>query len=270
MGTSKSLVRFCSVGGGKMGEALIQGLLAARVYKPAQIRVLDPVSDRRERFEKQYGIRTLEKVPEAEVYLLAVKPQDMSEVLPELKARAPEEALVVSIAAGISTSWILPRLGEDRKLVRAMPNAAAVVQQSATGLFFTPRVDARDREAVLKIFRAVGVTVTVDREEQMDRITALSGSGPGYVFMLLEAFTDAGVSVGLSRDTAIHLALQTFLGSVIMARQSGKAFSELKGMIMSPGGTTAAGLKVLEERAVRGAVLEAVEAATRRAGDLCR
>jgi len=253
-----------------MGEALIRGLLAARVFKAAEIRVVDPDAARRDLFETQYGIRTLQRLPEAGLYLLAVKPQDMGAVLPDLAAGAPEDPLVVSIAAGISTSFLQERLGEGCRLVRAMPNAAAVVLQSATGVFFTPRVNARDRETVRRIFRAVGVTVEVDREEQMDRITALSGSGPGYVFLLLEALTDAGVSVGLSRDTAGRLALQTFLGSAVMARESGKPFSELKGVIMSPGGTTAAGLKVLEEYAVRGAFLEAVEAATRRAGELCR
>jgi len=270
MGKSKSKVRFCCVGGGKMGEALIQGLLAAKVCKAGQIRVLEPDADRRKRFETQYGIRVQEEVPEAEVYLLAVKPQDMGEALQVLKPCLPAKALIVSIAAGVTTAWILERLGGRRKVVRAMPNAAAVVQHSATGLFFSPGVASREREKVLHIFRAVGVTVVVDREEQMDMITGLSGSGPGYVFLLLDAFTDAGVSVGLSRETAAHLSLHTFLGSAVMSRESGKPFSQLKEIIMSPGGTTVAGLKVLEEQAVRGAILEAVEAATRRAGELAR
>jgi pyrroline-5-carboxylate reductase len=253
-----------------MGEALIQGLLAGRVYKAGQIRVVDPDADRRERFKTRYGIRSLEDLPAAEVYLLAVKPQDMGEALQVLKIHLPKDALVVSIAAGVSTDWILDRLGNRRKVVRAMPNAAAVVQKSATGLYFTAGVGSRERKAVLKIFQAVGITVVVDREEQMDMITGLSGSGPGYVFLLLEAFTDAGVGVGLSRETAANLALQTFLGSAVMSRETGKTFSALKELIMSPGGTTAAGLKVLEEFAVRGAILEAVEAATQRAGELSR
>jgi pyrroline-5-carboxylate reductase len=270
MGSSRTTLRFCSVGGGKMGEAMIRGLLAARVYKPAQIRVVDPEPSRRERFETEYGIRTLERLPEAALYLLAVKPQDMNAVLADLKHQGPEDALVVSIAAGITTSFLLEGLGEHRKVVRAMPNAAAVVGQSATGVFFSTRVEPREREAVLKIFRAVGVTVVVDREDLMDGITAVSGSGPGYVFLLLEALIDAGVTVGLPREMASQLALQTFHGSAVMARETGKPFAELKGVIMSPGGTTAAGLKVLEERAVRGAILEAVESAARRAGELSR
>jgi len=270
MGSTRARVRLCCVGGGKMGEALIQGLLSARVYRAQEIRVVDTDPARREHFETRYRIGAGETVQAADLFLLAVKPKDMETALGMLKDRVWENTPLVSIAAGISTDWISERLGPGRKVVRAMPNAAALVQKSATGLYFSSQVGAREREAVLKIFRAVGVAVVVDREEQMDMITGLSGSGPGYVFLLLEAFADAGVGVGLSRQTATELALQTFLGSAAMSLETGKPFSALREMIMSPGGTTAAGLRVLEEKAVRGAVMQAVEAATRRAGELCR
>ncbi len=253
-----------------MGEALVQGLLAGKVFKPEQIRVVDPAPDRRERFEGRYNIRTAEEAPEAEIYLLGVKPQDMGDVLLRLRDVTAPSSLILSIAAGISTNWILERMDKQMKVVRAMPNAAALVQKSATGLYFTPGVPVRERKAVLRIFDAVGSTVVVEKEELIDKITGLSGSGPGYVFLMLEAFTEAGVSVGLSRETAGHLALQTFIGSAAMAKETGKPFALLKEIITSPGGTTAAGLKVLEEHAVRGAILNAVEAAARRAGELSR
>jgi pyrroline-5-carboxylate reductase len=253
-----------------MGEALIQGLLTAKVFHKSEIRVVDPDGARRGLFEKQYGICAAEKIPDAAVYLLAMKPQDMGCALEGIREVLPKESLIVSIAAGISTGWILSRLGKDRKVIRAMPNAAALVQQSATGIYFTPQVGPRDRETVRNIFEAVGITVVAEKEEQLDAITGLSGSGPGYVFVLLEAFADAGVCAGLSRDTASRLALQTFLGSAVMARETGKPFSLLKEVIMSPGGTTAAGLKVLEEYSVRGAILNAVQAAADRAGELSK
>jgi len=263
-------LRFCSLGGGKMGEALIQGLLAGKVYRPAEIRVVDPDPGRRDRFEKEYDIRSAVEPVDAEICLLAMKPQDMADALARLEDVLAPDSLVLSIAAGISTEWIQARLSADRQIVRAMPNAAALVQKSATGIYFPAGIPAQQRTSVLRIFDAVGTTVVVEKEGLLDQITGLSGSGPGYVFLLLEAFTEAGVTVGLPRNTARDLALQTFAGSVAMAQATGKPFPILKEMITSPGGTTAAGLKVLEEHALRAAVLNAVEAASRRAGELAR
>jgi pyrroline-5-carboxylate reductase len=264
----KQAVRLCCLGGGKMGEALVRGLLEAKTFAQAQIRVVDPDSRRREIFKESYGLAALATPVEAELYLLAVKPQDFGGVLESIRPFLDRQPLLVSIAAGISTGWIRERVGEGAKVVRAMPNAAAVVGASATGVYFSPGIGEDDRQAARRIFDAVGITVTVEKEDHLNIITGLSGSGPGYVFLLLEAFTDAGVLLGLSRDVAARLALQTFLGSSRMAVDLKQSFPTLKAMITSPGGTTMAGLKELEEGAVRGSLMRAVEAATRRSREL--
>lgn len=264
----KQSPRLCCLGGGKMGEALIRGLLASRTYQRAQVMVVEPDRGRREFLKKTYGIQVLTRPVDAEVLLLAVKPQDMPQALDEIMPHLRGRPLIVSIAAGISTDWILERIGDGSKLVRAMPNAAAVVGQGATGLYFCPRLAEKERSTALRIFDAVGLTVVVDKEDQLNMITGLSGSGPAYVFLFLEALTDAGVTLGLSRDTASKLALQTVFGSACMARETDKPIPLLKEVVTSPGGTTVAGLKVLEEDAFRAALIKAVEAATHRAREL--
>lgn len=260
------------IGGGKMAEALIRGLLDSGGYEPAQIGVGEPDSRRRDALQEGYGVRAtgdnLRAISGSEVCLLAVKPQEMASVLEEVGPHLPAGALVISIAAGISTGWILERAGKARKIVRAMPNAAALVGESATGLYFRPGIGEEAKRVALGIFDSVGKTVVVDREEQLHVVTGLSGSGPAYVFLFLEALTDAGVYLGLSRDVAARLALQTVRGSAGMAAGLEKPFALLKEIITSPGGTTAAGLKALEESAVRAAIAKAVEMATRRSEEL--
>ncbi len=251
-----------------MGEALIRGLLESRTYQPEQIRIVDPDAGRRSLLKKTYGIQAQKKPVDAGILLLAMKPQDMPSALEEIRPHLQEQPLIISIAAGISTDWILERIGDGSKLVRAMPNAAAVVGQGATGLYFCPRLSEKDRSEALRIFDAVGLTVVVDKEDHLNMITGLSGSGPAYVFLFLEALTDAGVTLGLSRDTAGRLALQTLYGSACMAKEMGKPIPLLKEIVTSPGGTTVAGLKVLEEDAFRAALIKAVEAAARRAREL--
>jgi pyrroline-5-carboxylate reductase len=253
-----------------MGEALIRGMLEAKTFAPAQVRLVDTDSRRREVFQDRYSLPALAAPVESDLYLLAVKPQDFGGALESIRPFLDLKPLLVTIAAGISTSWIRERIGEGAKVVRAMPNAAAVVGASATGLYFSPGIGEEERQAARRIFDAVGMTVIVDQEDHLNIITGLSGSGPGYVFLFLEAFADAGVLLGLSRDVAARLALQTFLGSSRMAVELKQPFSALKEMITSPGGTTIAGLREMEERAVRGALMKAVEAATRRSRELSK
>jgi len=264
----KARVVLCCLGGGKMGEALIRGLLEAGAFLPAQVRVVDPDPQRREILREKHRLQTLESPVAADIYLLAMKPQDLGGALESVRPFLEKKPLVISIAAGISTGWIRERIGEGSRLARAMPNAAAGVRQSATGIYFAPGMGEEDKARVTRIFEAVGLTVTVDKEDLLNVITGLSGSGPGYVFMFLEAMADAGVLLGLSRDSSVRLALQTFLGSSVMATELKLPLSTLKEMITSPGGTTMAGLVELEERAVHGALMRAVEAATRRSREL--
>jgi len=261
-------VQVCCLGGGKMGEALLRGLLESKAFPADQLRVVDPDPVRREFLRDRYRLKTLERPVAAGLYLLAMKPQDLGGALEIIRPFLEAKPLVISIAAGISTSWIRERIGEGARLVRAMPNAAAGVGKSATGIFFPPGTADGDKEVATRVFTAVGLTVVVDKEDHLNVITGLSGSGPGYVFLFLEALADAGVLLGLGRESASRLALQTFLGSSLMAEELKLPFPALKEMITSPGGTTMAGLLELEERAVRGALMKAVEAATRRSRDL--
>lgn len=264
--------RLSFIGGGKMAEALVRGLLASGTYGREQIEVGEPDGRRRKVLQGTYGVRAsrtnLPVVSRADVCLLAVKPQEMAPVLEEIGPRLSAGVLVITIAAGVSTDWIRERSGEARKIVRAMPNAAALVGESATGLYFRPRIGEEAKKEALRIFNSVGKTIVVDKEEQLNIVTGLSGSGPAYVFFLLEALTDAGVYLGLPRDVAARLALQTVRGSARMAYELDKPFSLLKEIITSPGGTTMAGLKALEEGAVRAAFTKAVEMATRRSEEL--
>lgn len=260
------------IGGGKMAEALVKGLLDAGAYARGQIEVGEPDGRRRRVLQDTYGIRVsktnVPAVSRADICLLAVKPQEMASVMQEIGPHLSAKVLLVSIAAGITTDWLKERSGKAQKIVRAMPNAAALVGESATALYFRPRIGEEAKSAVTGIFDAVGETLVVDKEEHLNIVTGLSGSGPAYVFLFLEALTDAGVYLGLSRDVAARLALQTVRGSASMACELGRPFSLLKEIVTSPGGTTMAGLKALEEGAVRAAVTKAVEMATRRSEEL--
>jgi len=271
MKARKSL-RLSFIGGGKMAEALVRGLLDSKAYTRSQIEVGEPDGGRRDALKEAYGIRVAKAnvsvVSRADVCLLAVKPQEIASVLDEIGPHLSAHVLVISIAAGISTRWIRERSGKARKIVRAMPNAAALVGESATGLYFRPRIGEEAKKIAMGIFGSVGETVVVDKEEHLNIVTGLSGSGPAYVFLFLEALTDAGVYLGLSRDVAARLALQTARGSVRMAAELDKPFAALREIIASPGGTTVAGLKALEEGAVRAAFTKAVEMATRRSEEL--
>ncbi len=255
-----------------MAEALVRGMLDSGTYTRGQIEVGEPDGRRRSALRREYGIRAnKENVPVvsgSDVCLLAVKPQEIAPVLEEIGPHLSARTIVISVAAGITTGWIRERSGKAGKIVRAMPNAAALVGQSATGLYFRPRIGEEAKKIALRIFDSVGATVVVDKEDHLNIVTGLSGSGPAYVFLFLEALTDAGVYLGLSRDVAGRLALQTVRGSVGMASELEKPFAVLREIISSPGGTTVAGLKALEEGAVRAAFTKAVEMATRRSEEL--
>jgi pyrroline-5-carboxylate reductase len=261
------------IGAGAMGKAIAHGLIGAKVTQAENITVFDIDSGKTAALKNQLGVLasnslegTLKK--ECRVVLLAVKPQVIDTVLDSLANLLHRDTLLISIAAGIATKHLLEKLGHDRRVIRAMPNAAAMVGQSATALCKAGAADDRDLETAVRLFDAVGSTVVVD-EKNLNAVTGLSGSGPGYLFVIMEAMIDSGVLLGLSRDIATRLTIQTFLGAASMAAE-GKPLSELKGMITSPGGTTINGLRVLERAGTRGVLMETIAAATDRADELSK
>jgi pyrroline-5-carboxylate reductase len=258
------------VGTGNMGEALIRGLLKAGVAEPSQVVGSDPRSDRAAELVEKYGIRmtaaNLEVARQADILILAVKPQVMERVLEEIGPEIHAHALVISIAAGIPLSAIETRLPQAR-VIRTMPNTPALVGAGATAIAVGGHATAADLEAAKRIFDSVGMTVTLD-EAQMDAVTGLSGSGPAYVFLVIEALADAGVKVGLSRHHAQALAAQTLLGSAKLLIETEEHPGRLKDMVTSPGGTAIAGLHTLEAGGLRTTLMDAVEAAAKRSAEL--
>lgn len=260
------------VGGGQMAEALINGLLSKEFLKPGQIKVSDLSKDRRNHLREAFGINTTsenkEAVKESKIIILAVKPQVMSIVIEDIGPVVSSNHLVVSIAAGITVHSLEKRLPEGIRVVRVMPNTPALVQAGAAALCKGSSASQGDLDIVRQILEAVGKAVVVP-EAFMDAVTGLSGSGPAYVFTFIEGLIDAGVREGLSRTVAQELVVQTVLGAALMCQNTGKHPAELTAMVTSPGGTTVAGLHVLERAALRGILLDAVRAATERSRELC-
>ena len=263
--------RIAVVGGGKMGGALVEGMISGSLVKPEAVVVSDTDEARRREISRSCGAAVTadnrEAVRGADVVLLAVKPQNMAEVLAGLSGAVSPAALVISIAAGIATAFIEGGLGGKIRVVRVMPNMPALIGEGAAALAPGAHATEADLALARHIFAAVGITVDV-REELMDAVTGLSGSGPGYAFLIIEAFTEAGVRTGLPRETALRLISQSLLGAAKLCLKGEKPPAELRAMVTSPGGTTLAGLKVLEERKVYDALIAAVEAATRRSAEL--
>ncbi len=260
------------IGGGNMAGALVRGLLARGVAEPGDVIVAEPVAARRAELESAHGVRTsgdnATVVTEADVIVLAIKPQVFASLLPEL-ARVGGSKLVVSIAAGVPIATMEGAIGEGARVVRAMPNTPALAAEGATAIAIGAGATAADAELARALFDAVGTTVIV-AETALDAVTGLSGSGPGFVFQFIEALADGGVRVGLPRDIALRLAAQTVRGAATLVLETGRHPGELKDMVTSPGGTTIAGVHALERGALRGTVIDAVEAATARSAELGR
>jgi pyrroline-5-carboxylate reductase len=267
------MTKIAIIGCGNMGEALLAGLLADGLATPADLWVTDVVPERLTALRTRYGIRTghdnAEAASWADVVVLAVKPQAMDMVLDGLKDRVPERTLLISIAAGIPLARIAARLGGVRKLVRVMPNTPALVRAGASAVGVSLSGSSDERALAIRLFEAVGTVVTVE-ERLMDAVTGLSGSGPGYVFQIIEALADGGVKMGLPRETALTLAAHTVLGAAKLLIETGDHPGQLKDKVASPGGTTMTGLHVLEAGGVRAALIAAVEAAAKRSEELGR
>jgi pyrroline-5-carboxylate reductase len=258
------------IGGGMMGEAIIKSLLAKKMAKPADITASDVSSVRRDILKKNYGIKAVagnkEAVKGAEVVVLAVKPQELAKVLGELKGLSSQQ-LVLSIVAGATLETIHEGLGHSR-LVRAMPNMPAQIGEGMTVWTATADINQKQKEMAQSIVAAMGKEIYVSSEKYIDMATAVSGSGPAYIFLIIEALVDAGVHIGMPRDIAEKLVVQTVLGSTRAVEVTGKHPAQLKNMVTSPGGTTSEGLLQLETGGLRSLLLKAVIAAYNKAKSL--
>ena len=260
------MIRLQIVGGGRMGEALLGGLLDARWAEPAELAVVERIADRRNDLAALFpGVLVTDAIVEAEGAVIAVKPADVADTCRSLAAAGATR--VLSIAAGITTASLQDALGDGIAVVRAMPNTPAVVRTGAAAIAPGSSASEADLDWASSVLEAVGVVVRVP-EDKLDAVTGLSGSGPAYVFVMAESMIEAGVLVALRREVAEVLAVQTLLGSARLLESSDEAAASLRAQVTSPGGTTAAGLRALESGGFRSAILDAVSAATDRAREL--
>lgn len=256
------------IGGGNMAEALIKGMLQSGMK---DILVSEPRNERRAYLEKTYGIKTTsdnrEICANSTIIILAVKPQNMDDVTAEISGVLSGDTLVVSIAAGITLSYLSARL-KISKIVRVMPNTPALVQEGMSVLSMCECIHDKEMGLVRGIFMSVG-KVRVLPEKYMDSVTALSGSGPAFIALFAEKMVEAGITLGLTRDNASELAIQTLIGTAKLL-ETGMPPERLREMVTSPGGTTAAGLRVFEEKGLQTIVQAAIEAAANRSKELGR
>lgn len=265
-------VRIGFLGAGAMGEALAAGVCAAGV-DPARLRAADPLPERGKALEERIGLRSStdnrEVVAASDLVVLAVKPGLVVEVLEGLRDEPSSgDVLWISIAAGIPLRVLEAALPSGARVVRAMPNTPALAGAGATAFVANAACRAQDRERALALFEAVGIAWEAPEEALLDAVTGLSGSGPAYVFLMLEALSDAGVRLGLPREAASALATQTVYGAAKLALESGRSPAALRDQVSSPGGTTVAGLEALEGGGFRATVYAAVAAATARSKEL--
>ena len=260
------------IGCGKMGTALVEGAIRAGVVKSADVAGCDPFAASREAFAKSTGAVVKNTAGEiaatSDVFLLSTKPQDITAALGELaQASGDQPKLVISIAAGLTLAALEAAAPSHFRVVRAMPNTPALVGEGAAAYCVGSRATEADAETAKALLGAVGLAVQVP-EKLMDAVTGLSGSGPAFVYLMIEALADGGVRNGLPRADAIRLAAQTVLGSAKMVMETGEHPAVLKDMVTSPGGTTIAGLAELEKGGLRSSLIEAVTTAARRSAEL--
>lgn len=259
------------LGAGKMASALAKGFVQAGLVKPAQLHASDLFEPARASFAQDTGAKAtasnLDVVRRSQILFVAVKPQQVADLLAEVRAELTHNHLVISIAAGVTIAKLEAALPSGMRVIRVMPNTPALVGASATGFALGKNATAADGALAEKLFSAVGVAFQT-KEALLDAVTGLSGSGPAYAYLMIEALSDGGVAAGLPRDIAIKLAAQTLLGSAKMVLETGLHPGALKDMVTSPGGTTIEGLRELEKSAVRGALINAVCAAADKARKL--
>ena len=260
------------IGGGNMTASLVGGLIADG-WNPANIRIADTNADRLEHLSERFSVATMsdnsEAVKQADAVVLAIKPQVIKPVSQELAGLVEDQgSLVISIAAGIPEASLRHWLGEHTAIVRTMPNTPALVQSGATALYANPNTSEDQRNIAESILRAVGVAIWVDDEALMDAVTALSGSGPAYFFLFMEAMQAAGRELGLPEKTARLLTLQTAFGAAKMALESSEGVATLRERVTSPGGTTERAIKSFQDDGLEALVRKALKAAAKRAKEL--
>ena len=259
------------IGGGNMGEALMAGILQSGLLLPGEILFSEPRLERRESLLKKFGVSPVESnqdlASRSSTLILAVKPQSVPEVLSEIAPLLKTDHLLVSICAGVSLDYLQSFFRIPIRMVRAMPNTPALIRKGATALAPSSAAQGEDLATAEAIFQAVGITEIV-KESQMDTVTGLSGSGPAYVFAVIEALAAGGVKEGLSQDVALNLTTQTVLGAAHLIQTTAQHPATLRDQVCTPGGTTMAGLYAMEEGGFRLALMNAVIAATRRSKEL--
>jgi len=264
-------LRIGFVGGGKLAEALISGLIESGTASQDEIAVSDIDPSRRDLLKKKFSVSVhpsnQEVVAKSDVVILALKPDALPGVLPEMDVKDVDEKLFITVAAGVPISLVEAGLPETARLIRVMPNLCCAVQASCTVISRGTRATEADVEVAERVFGSVGMTFRMD-EGKMDAVTALSGSGPAYVFIFIEALSDGGVLKGLPRAEATRMAAQTVLGAAKMVLETGLHPAELKDRVASPGGTTIAAIQALEEGGFRASVIDAVAEAHRRSREL--
>lgn len=259
------------IGFGNMAEAITKGVLAGHLMEPSEILASRRDEKKRKEAETTYGIKTTadncEVVKQADILLLAVKPQMLVDVISEIRPFVGKDQLVISIAAGKSIKWLCEQFGQTMKIVRCMPNTPALVGEGCSGICFNALVSEEEKAYVLSLFDSLGLASEVP-ESLMDVVVGVSGSSPAYVFMFMEAMADAAVLAGMPRKQAYEFTAQAVLGSAKLMLETGKHPGELKDMVCSPGGTTIEAVKVLEEKGMRAAVMDAMEACINRSREL--
>jgi pyrroline-5-carboxylate reductase len=261
------------LGAGNMGSALMKGIINAHLTPPKKIIACDINPAKLHSFSSDWKVRTTldlkEAVKESEIILLCVKPQTLPKVLEQIKEAIRQNHLIISIVAGVRIGFIQKMLDTRIGIVRTMPNIAATVDEGAAAIAFGENVTGEQQKIARKIFEAVGEIVIVS-EDQLDAVTGLSGSGPAYIYMVIEALVDGGVKMGLSREIASKLAIQTVLGSARLAKNSGLHPAILRDQVTTPGGTTINAIHELESHGLRAMLINAVVTATRRSEELSR
>lgn len=264
--------KICVIGTGNMGMALIEGLISTKAANPEDIVCTDIRQDKLDSIKQEHGVNVsndnLQSVQDSDIIIYAIKPQIMAAVLKETAPVLDMSKLVISIAAGVPLAAIESRLNKKLRLIRVMPNIAVAVKEGASAIAAGKHASKEDIQQAKAIFDSVGESLFIEENILMDAITGLSGSGPAYIFTIVDAMADAGVKMGLSREDAQFLSTQTVLGAALLLKKTEKHPGELKNQVTSPGGTAIAGLHTLEKGGLRTTMMDAVEAATLRSREL--
>lgn len=259
------------IGLGKIGEALISGLLSSSTVKPSNLFGADIRRNRVEEVSARYKIKCFSDnrilAREADTIIIAVRPKDVKKVLKDIAEVLSGDHLIITLAAAVPIEYLAKRLPEGIPIIRVMPNIAVLVREGMTAMALGPNVEEDHVKVAARIFESVGRVVIVE-EEYMNAVTGLSGSGPAYIYVVIEALTEAGVKVGIARETALLLAAQTALGAAKMVLETNEHPARLKDMVTTPGGVTIEGLLQLEEGKVRMAFINAVVSATEKSKEL--